>query len=171
MTGVSTVVMSDISSSYNTIKTVSDYPEYNDLCGFTTDELRGILDRVADECGLSPEQADDPLIYNPTLALYFLEELARYCEYPARILDSNLAMDRNRIHFVAGLPHGERLVTQALATNETNPEENIFIDRLADRFGVEDMLNTPETIPSWPRCSITWGCSPWPDATSKADCA
>jgi len=52
-------------------------------------------------------------------------------------------MDRNRIHFVAGLPHGERLVTQALATNETNPEENIFIDRLADRFGVEDMLNTP----------------------------
>jgi len=167
MTGVSPVVTSDISSGYNTIETISDYPEYNDLCGFTADELRGILDRVADECGLSPDQADeametmrtfyngyyfsskqsspthDSLIYNPTLVLYFLKELAMYCEYPERILDSNLAMDRNRIHFVAGLPHGERLVTQALATNETNPDQSIFIDRPADRFGVEDMLNTP----------------------------
>lgn len=131
MTGVSPVVMSDISSGYNIIKTISDYPEYNDLCGFTADELRGILNQVAD-CGLSPDQADeametmrtfyngyyfsskqsssthDSLIYNPTLAIYFLEELAKYCEYPARILDSNLAMDR---------------------------------DRPADRFGVEDMLN------------------------------
>lgn len=167
MTGVSPVVMSDISSGYNTIETISDYQEYNDLCGFTADELRGILDRVAAECGLSPDQADeametmrtfyngyrfsskqpsstpDPLIYNPTLALYFLKELAMYCEYPERILDSNLAMDRNRIHFVAGLPHGERLVTQALAANETNPDQAIRIDRPADRFGVEDMLNAP----------------------------
>ena len=74
-----------------------------------------------------PPSTRDALIYNPTLALYFLGELARYCEYPERILDSNLAMDRNRIHFVAGLPHGERLVTKALAANETNPDEDIFI--------------------------------------------
>ncbi len=161
MTGVSPVVMSDISSGYNTIETISHRPEYNDLCGFTADELRSILDRVADECGLPPGRADeametmrtfyngycfsskqahsthDSLIYNPTLALYFLKELAMYCEYPGRILDSN------RIQFVAGLPHGERLVTQALAANETNPDQSILIDRPADRFGVEDMLNAP----------------------------
>nr|VFK19621.1 MAG: PD-(D/E)XK nuclease superfamily protein [Candidatus Kentron sp. LPFa] len=172
MTGVSPVVMSDVSSGYNIIKTISHHPEYNDLCGFTADELRGILDRVAEDCGLAPDQADealetmrsfyngycfsprrlssglsskgDFLIYNPTLAFYFLEELARYCEYPERILDTNLAMDRNRIHFVAGLPHGERLVTKALAANETCPNESIFVGELADRFGMEDMLNVPK---------------------------
>nr|VFJ44637.1 MAG: PD-(D/E)XK nuclease superfamily protein [Candidatus Kentron sp. FM]VFJ56092.1 MAG: PD-(D/E)XK nuclease superfamily protein [Candidatus Kentron sp. FM]VFK06327.1 MAG: PD-(D/E)XK nuclease superfamily protein [Candidatus Kentron sp. FM] len=168
MTGVSPVVMSDISSGYNIIKTISHHPKYNDLCGFTADELRGILDRVAEECGLSPGETDeamqtmgsfyngycfsprrlssggDSLIYNPTLAIYFLEELAEYCEYPERILDTNLAMDRNRIQFVSRLPHGERLVTKALAANETNPDDNIFMEKLADRFGVEDMLHAPK---------------------------
>ena len=165
MTGVSPVVMSDISSGYNIIKTVSHQPEYNDLCGFTAGELSGILDRVAGECGLSRERTreametmrafyngycfsarrlssePDDLIYNPTLAVYFLKELARYREYPERILDTNLAMDRNRIRFVAGLPHGERLVTRALAANDADPERGILVERLADRFGVEDMLD------------------------------
>jgi len=127
MTGVSPVVMSDISSGYNIIKTISDHPEYNDLCGFTAHELRDILNRVAAECGLSPDQADeametmrafyngycfssrqpssthDSLIYNPTLAFYFLEELARYCEYPAR---TSLAMVR--VLFISRVQHGSR---------------------------------------------------------------
>ena len=168
MTGVSPVVMSDISSGYNIVETISHQPEYNDLCGFTAEELSGILERVAGDCGLSREQAleametmrafyngycfsarrlssePDDLIYNPTLATYFLKELARYCEYPERILDTNLAMDRNRIHFVAGLPHGERLVTRALAADNADPERGILVERLADRFGVEDMLDIPK---------------------------
>lgn len=36
-------------------------------------------------------------LYNPTLALYFLKSLARHGAYPSRLLDDNLAMDRDRI--------------------------------------------------------------------------
>lgn len=53
-------------------------------------------------------------------------------------------MDRNRIHYVAQLPHGEKLVTQALAANEYTPENLIKIDQLADRFGVQIMLSEPK---------------------------
>ncbi|MCK7496702.1 MAG: hypothetical protein MZW92_41685 [Comamonadaceae bacterium] len=58
-------------------------------------------------------------LYNPTLALYFLKHLARHGEYPARLLDDNLAMDRNRIQYVARLPHGEALVNGALNPDRT----------------------------------------------------
>ncbi|CAK0755278.1 hypothetical protein CCP3SC1_240016 [Gammaproteobacteria bacterium] len=59
------------------------------------------------------------------------------------MLDENLAMDRNRIQYVVALPHGRTLVTQALAVSETNSGQTITIDQLADRFGVEAMLEAP----------------------------
>ena len=47
-------------------------------------------------------------------------------------------MDRNRIQYVARLPHGEALVNRAL-----NPAEPLAIAQLVNRFGVQDMLTAP----------------------------
>jgi len=44
----------------------------------------------------------DERVYNPTLVLYFLKRLAEDGVFPTRLLDDNLAMDRNRIQYVAG---------------------------------------------------------------------
>jgi len=125
ITGVSPVVMGDISSGYNVARDISLRPEYHDLCGFHDSEVAGLLERIGAECGLTDSQmkealvmmrtfyngyhfsyAAGPLLYNPTLALYFLDEYWRDCAYPRKILDDNLAMDRNRIEYIARLPHG-----------------------------------------------------------------
>jgi hypothetical protein len=79
------------------------------------------------------------MIYNPTLALYFFKHFQRQCNYPDKMLDSNLAMDRNRIEYVGRLPHGRALIEAA-----TQPAEPILIAELEDRFGVQMMLNTPK---------------------------
>ncbi|MDS4068219.1 MAG: AAA family ATPase [Candidatus Competibacter sp.] len=157
LTGVSPVVLSDITSGYNVAEDVSADPDYHDLCGFTGEELREALRQVAVARALEPDRAAEALalmrdfyngyrftlereerIYNPTLALYFLKHLARQGAYPARLLDDNLAMDRNRIQYVARLPHGETLVNRAL-----NPAEPLAIAQLVNRFGVQDMLTAP----------------------------
>jgi len=78
-------------------------------------------------------------IYNPTLALYFLEEFQRHCRYPREILDSNLAMDQDKMHYIGRLPAGRQLISDALAE-----EELVQVRRLDDRFGVEDMLYAPK---------------------------
>ena len=128
--------------------------DYHDLCGFTEAELRTTLEAIVAAQGLDAVQVDRALdlmrdfyngyrfsiqreerVYNPTLALYFLRHLARQGEYPARLLDDNLAMDRNRIQYVARLPHGETLINRAL-----NPAEPLAISQLINRFGVQDML-------------------------------
>ena len=157
MTGVSPVVLSDITSGYNVAEDLSLDPDYHDLCGFNTAELENALIRMAAASrwpdgqianaldlmrafynGYRFSEGKDPPVYNPTLALYFLKHLARAGAYPRKLLDDNLAMDRNRIQYVARLPHGETLVNRAL-----NPTAPLAIAQLANRFGVQDMLITP----------------------------
>jgi hypothetical protein len=157
LTGVSPVVLSDITSGYNVAENLSHSPLLHDLCGFTEGELRDALEAMAIARLLDPGQTDAALalmrdfyngyrfslrreesLYNPTLALYFLKRLAEDGQYPEQLLDDNLAMDRNRIRYVARLPHGEALVNGAL-----NPAEPLAVAQLANRFGVQEMLAAP----------------------------
>jgi len=157
LTGVSPVVLSDITSGYNVAEDLSADPDYHDLCGFTGSELRAALEAVAALHDLGTAQVATALdlmrdfyngyhftlqreepVYNPTLALYFLKRLAEDGVYPEQLLDDNLAMDRNRIQYVARLPHGEALVNAAL-----NDAEPLAVAQLSNRFGVRDMLTAP----------------------------
>lgn len=52
-----------------------------------------------------------------------------------RMLDTNLAMDSQKIAYISQLPQGEQIVSQALA--EQYP---LTIAELADRFGIKEML-------------------------------
>ena len=157
LTGVSPVVLSDITSGYNIAEDLSTEPDYYDLCGFTETELREAVATAGAAHGLDAEYSATALdlmrdfyngyrfstqreerLYNPTLVLYFLKYLARQGAYPRRLLDDNLAMDRNRIQYVARLPHGEAMVNAAL-----NPGEPLAVAQLVNRFGVQDMLTAP----------------------------
>lgn len=160
ITGVSPVVMSDITSGYNIAENIYLRPEFNDLCGFTEDEVRDTLHRVAQECALSPSQADGAVtmartfydgycfsphcaapVYNPTLVLYLAKSLLRDCRYPEDLLDENLAMDRDKVTYISQLPGGESVILDAL--REDAP---LVIQRLARRFGVADMLTAKKDV-------------------------
>jgi len=157
ITGVSPIVMSDITSGYNVVKNISHHAKFSALCGFTAQEVLPVTQKIAAECQLQPEAADEAIlmmqrfyngyrfsekvqdkIYNPTLTLYFWDEWKNSCAYPAKMLDSNLAMDRNRIHYIASLPHGESIIEQLLDTTQV-----LSIESLADEFGVEAILDDP----------------------------
>ena len=155
ITGVSPVVLSDITSGYNIAENISLQPSFHDLCGFQETEVDETLRQVAQACGWPTEEADEALemmrtfyngyrfsytdeelIYNPTLALYFIKAFQRECQYPHNLLDSNLAMDKNKIAYISRLPDGEQTVMGAL-----DGEHPPAIAELADRFGVDEMLH------------------------------
>ncbi len=154
ITGVAPIVLSDMTSGYNVAKNIYLEPQFQDLCGFTEAEVRQALDSVAVGCGLSASEVetaltqmrqyyngyrftDTPgdLIYNPTLALYFLDHFQRQCQPPASMLDSNLAMDRGKLNYIAQLPQGAKMIVNAL-----QDDAELTVPVLADRFGVEDVL-------------------------------
>jgi hypothetical protein len=159
ITGVSPVVLSDMTSGYNVGEDIYLDETFNDLCGFTEAEIAAVLAQIAIEGGSwSPADALETMrtfyngycfsetggerIYNPTLSLYFLKALQTKGRYPREMLDENLAMDRNKLAYIAQLPHGEEVLIQAL-----NGEEGVIIPRLARRFGVADVLDAVKDQP------------------------
>ena len=152
ITGVSPIVLSDMTSGYNVGENIYLDERFNDLCGFTEAEIAALLEQLTTEGGswsptavletmrtfyngycFSPKARER--LYNPTLSLYFLKRLHTKGEYPQEMLDENLAMDRNKLAYIAQLPHGEEVLIQAL-----NGEQGLIIPQLSQRFGVADVL-------------------------------
>ncbi|MFQ5617122.1 MAG: AAA family ATPase, partial [Anaerolineales bacterium] len=152
--GVSPIVLSDATSGYNVAENISLEPEFNDLCGFQESEIAVTLQQIVQTCDFPPEKASEmlylmqrfyngyifteeggTLLYNPTLALYFLKAFQKRCRPPRNILDSNFATDRQKIAFVAHLVGGKPLVLAAL-----QDQEPLHLPQLEDRFGLHRML-------------------------------
>ena len=154
ITGVSPIVLSDVTSGYNISESLSLRHDLFDLCGFREDEVQALLQAVVTQCGLSTTQAaealtimrtfyngsrfvyeDVPLLYNPTQVFYFLKYFQRECSYPRQLLDSNLAPDFQKLSYISQRANGARLIADAL--NEQQPPTVVA---LADRFGLRQML-------------------------------
>ena len=154
ITGVSPVVMSDITSGYNIAKNIYLDSEFSDLCGFYENEIEKALKTVSAECGLKEKDAEDALdlmriyyngykfapdaaesVYNPTLAIYFIEAFLRTCKYPRKMLDSNLAADDAKLRYISQIPKGEQLLLDLMKKGHS-----LIISDLSDRFGIEQML-------------------------------
>jgi len=160
ITGVSPVVLSDMSSGYNVAEHIYLRREFNDLCGFLDAEIVSALTQIALTCHFPKEKVQQALhlmrtfyngyrfsqqvqklVYNPTLALYFLKYFQRDCQFPSQLLDSNLAMDRGKLTYISLLPYGEIVIVQAL-----NKEPPLTLEQLANGFSVEDMLYAPKDV-------------------------
>jgi hypothetical protein len=156
VTGVSPVVLSDMSSGYNVAEHIYLEPEFNDLCGFQEQEIQDMLKRIVKECDLPNSKAQEALalmktfydgycfsplstdkVYNPILTLYFLRVFQRRCQFPKQLLDNNLAMDKGKLTYISDLPYGKEVIVQAL--NENPP---LSLKQLASGFGVEEMLKS-----------------------------
>jgi len=159
ITGVSPVLMSDITSAYNVAENIYLEPAFNELCGFRESELASVVNQIVAECELAPEKGQvalnliqtfyngycfseraNELVYNPTLSLYFLKHFKQHCQFPRQMLDDNLAMDLNKLTYLSRLPNGRAIIWQAL--NETPP---LVLSLLANRFGIDQMLKTTQS--------------------------
>lgn len=156
ITGVSPVVLSDMTSGYNVAVNIYLEKQFNALCGITANELQDLLTKVVMECQHNPERVTSIMelmrsfyngyrfcsdlaqerVYNPTICLYFLRFFQNNCEQPDQILDGNLAMDANKISYIASLPTGKTVVNSIL--NEQLP---LVIPQLENQFGMEKLRN------------------------------
>ena len=154
ITGVSPVVLSDITSGYNVAKSVYFNPVLNDLCGFREEEVKAEIEKIAAARNLGDAEIEDALhtmrtfyngylfsteadafIYNPTMCLYFLEEFARRGKYPKEMLDANLATDQAKLSYIANLNGGQELLL-----NLMEKEDSAVLASVARSFGIEEIL-------------------------------
>ena len=129
------------------------------MCGFEELDIKAVLTQIGKECEFEEYQIRQALnlirafynsycfsefgtqqIYNPTLALYFLESFQKGCRYPRQMLDDNLAMDLSKLTYLSRLPNGRAIIWQAL--NGTPP---LALSSLANRFGIDQMLKITQS--------------------------
>ena len=159
LTGVTPLVLSDLTSGLNIAENVSLVPALNALCGFTEGEVRSLIEEVAAErdgdfsvdeardmlrtwyngyrfaAGTAAEVAADR-VYNPTLALYFLKHLQREGTYPRQMLDTNLAADENKLRFLGRETGAGDVLAELVQTGEP-----LEIEQVEARFTLSDMLS------------------------------
>ncbi len=155
ITGVSPVVLSDITSGYNVAENIYFEPEFNDLCGFMESEVQSVVEQIVVRCNLGMEKTDEAVnlmktyyngylfsyhrhdyIYNPTLCLYFFKQFQKMCGYPRKMLDSNLAVDESKLEYIAQIPMGRELLMSLMQKNH-----HVGVKDISDRFGIKDMLD------------------------------
>jgi hypothetical protein len=117
--------------------------------------FKAVKSFITSECEFSEKDAADALhlmriyyngytfapgakefVYNPTLAIYFMEAFFRTCKYPREMLDANLAADEAKLQYISQIPKGRELLLDLMKDNN-----QLIISDLSDRFGIERMLS------------------------------
>jgi len=161
VTGVSPIMLDDLSSGFNIITHISQEERFNALAGFTrTDVERGVDEilrgnpdlqgdrRIGDRNvlldtleqhynGYRFARHATERMFNSDLVLYFLRRVAVSGRYPEQMLDVNVRTDYNRLQRIASVSGAAGAETRVLL-------ESILIDEqvtspLVEQFGSPNM--------------------------------
>jgi len=119
ITGVTPIALDSLSSGFNITKKITAWPEFNQMLGFTAEEVRTIIKKICVECqdvevvdcqkmfgdlcryydGYLFSKESSTRVFNPDMILYFVSEFIRSkrCKYPDNLIDSNIISDYTKI--------------------------------------------------------------------------
>ena len=125
ITGVSPITMDDVTSGFNIGANISLNPAFNELLGFTEEEVASVL-RMYSDIGALHQEADAALnimrewyngyrfaegapndLYNSDMVLYYLKALVLYGAPPRELIDANVRIDYGKLRHL--LVTGQRL--------------------------------------------------------------
>ena len=115
ITGVSPITMDDVTSGFNIGKNISLHPEFNDMLGFTEEEVCNLLEMYRDY-GVFNQDVEATLevmrewyngyrfaksaqgdLYNTDMVLYFLDESIPNRGMPDELIDTNVRIDYGKL--------------------------------------------------------------------------
>ncbi|MDR1053039.1 MAG: ATP-binding protein [Planctomycetaceae bacterium] len=123
ITGISPVMLEDLTSGYNIVSNYSLDLNYNEMLGFTHEEV----DEIMNEVGIEPSNIDVDMeyyyngylfnknatekVYNSSMILYFFEQILRHNALPENLIDPNLSIDPKRLsHLIRNESNRETLI-------------------------------------------------------------
>ncbi len=115
ITGVTPITLDSLSSGFNIVSNISNHEYFNEMAGFTQDEVNYSLDEsIFKECDIDKDELLAKVktwyngylfnskaknrVYNSTLLNYFISQYDyKRCEMPTKMLDVNVASDYKAI--------------------------------------------------------------------------
>jgi len=142
ITGVTPMMLDDVTSGFNISNNLSTELRYNEILGFTEEEVEFLID----ECGIDRtkinvdrkflyngylfhEEAENKL-YNSAMILYFLEKNNKSAGKLKQLIDSNLKTDYGRIKLLLKKSENIEKLEKIIECNQIQSE-------VIDRFSIE----------------------------------
>ena len=118
ITGVSPITMDDVTRGFNIGTNISMLPQFNDIIGFSEDEVRKMITYYKDENALPEDVTVDRLVelmkawydnycfsedsleermFNSDMTLYFLNSYLQLKKVPKMMVDNNIRTDYNKL--------------------------------------------------------------------------
>lgn len=155
MTGVSPLLLDDLTSGANIFTNVTDSPMLNNMMGFNQEEVEKMFKdfKVSDYVdydkllvdakylydGYKFNKITKESIYNTDMVIYIVNSIVTTGAYPDNILDENVKTDYTKIRKLAeNFGNTEELQKIALYNKQVGPIT------LPDRIKLEDLYN-PQT--------------------------
>ena len=158
ITGVAPITLDSLTSGFNIGKDISQDIEYNEMMGFTKEELIQILNN--EEITLEEQEKILPImkenydgykfsleaknqIYNSNMCLYFLSDYIRLKQIPEKLVDMNIASDYSKIGKMLDLCKGENRLEILKKTVQGEPIVNNIVEKFnpAIEFTEVDMIS------------------------------
>ena len=158
ITGVAPITLDSLTSGFNIGTDITRDIDFNDMMGFTKNELVDILNNQ----DIPKEEQEEILpimkesydgykfslnaknqIYNSNMCLYFLSRYIRLKEIPNDLVDMNIASDYSKIGRMLDLCKGENKLEILRKTVQGEPIVNIIVEKFnpAIEFTETDMIS------------------------------
>jgi len=168
ITGVSPILLDDLSSGFNIISHISVLPRFSAMAGFTHADVERAIDeflvgredlrrdpRIGDRQRLLAvlehnydgyRFAKDATerVFNSDMVLYFLREIVSYGRYPEQMLDLNVRTDYGRLLRLSTLSGSAGSDLRALLESMLTEEK--ITSRLVEQFGSRSMYSREQLI-------------------------
>ena len=162
ITGVSPITLDDVTSGFNIGDNISLSSAFNEILGFTEDEVRnifeyykkvGLFNEDMEKCmdimhqwhdGYIFSEDNSKTLFNTDMVLYFFKEILRDQVFPKRLIDHNIRTDYSKLR--------QLIVINSQLNGNFNYLKKIIEDRkviskVAQSFPLEE-LNSPENFVS-----------------------
>ena len=144
ITGVAPITLDSLTSGFNIGKDITQDVRFNDMMGFTKEELVEILN--SQEISIDEQEKILPImkenydgykfslnaenqIYNSNMCLYFLSEYTWSRKVPDRLIDMNIASDYSKIGKMFDLCKGENRLEILRKTVQGEPIINDIVEK------------------------------------------
>lgn len=141
ITGVMPILLDSLTSGFNIAKNKSTDKAFNEMFGFTEDEIRPILDYLGnEECreeirtyydGYRFSPQAEKTVYNSDMIMYYATEYDPEFKRPANMIDINVVSDYRKIRAILSI--GEQTLEEAMLTRIVK-DNAVSINQISELF-------------------------------------
>ncbi|GHT48589.1 hypothetical protein AGMMS49982_00130 [Bacteroidia bacterium] len=147
ITGISPVMLDDLTSGFNIAVNLTLEPQYNEMMGFTPQEVEALMY----ETGVDPNfinvdmemyyngylfhKDGEHRVYNPSMILYFFYQILKSQKAPENIIDDNLKTDYNRLRRMVQNEENRNTLIEIV-------QNNGIMSDVISKFSIDRLENT-----------------------------